>query len=284
MTNYRFSTAKSTMRLYLLIIILSFQSLTILCQTPPEDFFKGLDLLNTDQKKAKQEFLIALRLDTLFHGTYHFLGVIYLDENKIDSAIYCFKKSIQLNTDNNRHTKEMTYVRLIDTYLYQHDFNNSFSIAWEAFKQYSDNNSISQGLKDVCLWSFYSKYNNLDLSYLSSSLKDEYIVNSVPEEYLILRKIRINDQYLVFGSQNLVTKKKVNYDVLSCSLSKSHQTYEIKFKLNWDLSKDFGGHVTHTDDVYSNTNNPIYERIGAKLVSDSKIDLKNEIELLMDKK
>jgi len=266
------------------MIILSIRSLTAFGQTLPVEFFKGLDLLNTDQKKAKQEFLTALRLDTLFHGTYHFLGVIYLEENKTDSAICCFKKSIQLNKDNNRHTKEMTYVRLIDTYLYQHDFDNSFSTAWEAYKQYPDNNSISQGLKDVCLWSFYTKYNNLDLSYLSSTLKDEYIVNSIPEEYLILRRIRINDQYLIFDSQSLVTKKKVNYDVLSCSLPKSHETYDIKFKLNWDLSKDFGGHVVNTVNVYLNTNNPIYERIGAKLVSDSKIDLKNEIESLQDKK
>ena len=284
MTNYRFSIANSSIKSYLLLITLLIQSLAVISQTPPKEFFNGLDLLNTDQSKAKQEFLIALKLDTLFHGTYHFLGVIYLNENKNDSAIYCFKNSIQLNKDNNRHTKEMAYVRLIDTYLYQHDFSNSFAIAWEAFKHYPENNLITQGLKDVCLWSFYTKYNNLDLNYLSPTLKDEYIVNSVPEEYLIFRKIRINGQYLNFNSQRLVTKKSTNYDVLSCSLSNSDENYDINFKLNRDLSKDLGGHLASTDAVYSNTKNQIYERIGAKLVSDSKINLKNEIKSLIDKK
>ena len=68
MTNYRFSTTKPKTRLYLIMIILSIRSLTAFGQTLPVEFFKGLDLLNTDQKKAKQEFLTALRLDTLFHA------------------------------------------------------------------------------------------------------------------------------------------------------------------------------------------------------------------------
>lgn len=50
------------------------------------------------------------------------------------------------------------------------------------------------------------------------------------------------------------------------------------------ITKNFGGHVANTDVVYSNSNNPIYERIGVKLVSDSKIDLKKEIETFTDKK
>jgi tetratricopeptide (TPR) repeat protein len=283
MKNYFFSLAKSRIRLLFLIIILSSQSLSVSGQTPSEEFFRGLDLLNTDQNRAKQEFLIALDLDTLFHGTYHFLGVIYLNENNFDSAIYCFNKSIQLNKENIRHTKEMTYVRLIDTYLYQHDFNNSFSVACEAFKKYPENNAIAQGLKDVCLWSFYTKFNNLDVSYLSKLIRDDYVVNSIPEEYLIIRRIRIDNQYLQVVSQSLITKKKTNYDVLKCSLSESNKTYNVKFKLNWDLNKDFGGKVANTDIVYSNANNPVYERIGAKIVSDPKIDLKKEIDLLADK-
>lgn len=267
----------------LIILFFLFNAISVFSQAPPEEFFKGLDLFSLDIKQAKKEFLIARDKDTLFYGAYHFLGVIYLDENQLDSAITCFKKSIALNKGNVNHTKEMTYVRLFDTYLIKYDFNNSFSTAWEAYVHYPESNNILQGLKDVCLWSFYIKHNGLDPNYLSRELKDEYIVNSVPEEYLIIRKLRINDQSLVISSQSLINKKGVNYDIISCALSKSKKSYDVKFRLNWDLKKDYGGKVANTDNVYSNSGNPIYERIGALLVSDSKIDMKKEIEKIGNK-
>jgi len=263
-----------------LILILALH-LTTFSQNPPEEFFKGLDLISIDKQQAKTQFLIAKTKDSLFHGTYHFLGVIYLDENHLDSAISCFQKSLDLNKENINHTKEMTYIRLIDTYLFQHDFNNSFSAAWEAYQQYPESQSIKLGLKDVCLWSFYIRHNNLDSTYLSPVLKDKYIVNSVPEEYLIIRKIRVKEKYLVFKSQALINEKGDNYDIITCSLSRSEETVIVKFKLNWNLNKDFGGKVVNTDDVYNNQKNQIFERVGAKLVSDSKINLEKEIKKLI---
>ena len=50
--------------------------------------------------------------------------------------------------------------------------------------------------------------------------------------------------------------------------------------MNWDFSVDFGGKVTDTDKVYSSKSLPIYERVGALLVSDSKIDISKEIKKL----
>lgn len=269
------------MKKQLILIFLLVNSISIFCQTPPEEFFKGLDLLKIDTKKSKEQFQIALKKDSLFHGTYHFLGVIYLEENRIDSAITCFKQSVFLNTENVNHTREMTYVRLIDAYLYQHDFSNSFDFAWEAYQLYPDNNTIERSLKDVCLWSFYINHNGLDSSYLSSEIRDEYIVNSVPEEYLIIRKLRIDDHYLIFSSQKQTKKKKVNYDVITCNVSKSNKTIDVKFRLNWDLKKNYGGNVINTDDVFSNSELPIFDRVGALLVSDSDINLKKEIKKLV---
>lgn len=270
------------MKKQLIIVLTITLTFSAFCQAPPEEFFKGLGLLSTDKEKAKKEFLIAIKKDTLFHGTYHFLGVIYLDENKIDLAIDYFKKSVVLNKENINHTREMAYIRLIDAYLYQLDFSNSFSIAWEAYQIYPENNNIQQSLKDVCLWSFYINHNNLDSSYLSSELKDEYIVNSIPEEYLILRKIRVNDQFLVFDSQSLIKKRGSNYDVISCTLSKSKEKIDVSYKLNWNVEKDLGGHMANTENISSNPDNPIYERVGALLVSDTKIGLKQEILKLMN--
>lgn len=261
----------------LTIILMAFIPIAIHGQVPPEEFFKGLDLLPINKQEAKEQFLIAHKKDTLFHGTYHFLGVIYIAENKPDSAIYCFKKSIELNRENINHTKEMAYVRFIDTYLYQCDFKNSFSVAWEAYLMYPENKGIAQELKDVCLWSYYIRHNGLDSTYLSPEIKKEYIVNSIPEEYIILRRIRINDNPLQFNGQRLVKIKRANYDILSCSNSENAEKIDLKFKLNWDMNKYYGGKEGDSKGVYADLKNPIFERIGALLVSDSKINLKEEI-------
>jgi len=250
-------------------------------QAPPEEFFKGLDLLSTNLSQAKKEFKIAYQKDSLFHGTSHFLGVIFLREDEPDSAIYFFNKSIRLNPGNANHTKEMTYVRLIDAYLNQIDFKNAFPIAWKAYLIYPENNVIVQDLKDVCLWAFYIKHNGLDSSYLSSQLKQEYIVNSVPEEYLIIRRIRISDNSMSFNSQRVQRIKKENYDIINCSYSENENPIDIKFMINWDMNKYFGGKVADTKSIYEDISNPIYERIGALLVSDFKINLKEEINKLL---
>ena len=251
-------------------------------QNPPQEFFLGMDLLASDLVKAKKEFKIAYQKDSLFHGSSHFLGVIYLRENSYDSAVYFLKKSISLSTENVNHTKEMTYVRLIDAHLNSFNFNNAFSTAWDAFLDYPDNNVIARSLKDICLWSFYIRHNKLDSSYLSSMLKNEYIVNSVPEEYLIMRRIRIDDNALSVISQRVAKIKKKDYDIISCSYIQGKEPIDIRFFINWDMNKYFGGHVADTKSVYEDSNKPIYERIGALLVDDSKIDLNREIKKLLN--
>jgi len=113
--------------------------------------------------------------------------------------------------------------------------------------------------------------------YISPDLKNEYVVNSVSEEYLIIRRIRVNGKYLNVVNQSLVSKDAGNFDVLKCVLSKSKDTVEVNFKLNWNLNKDFGGKPIDYRSVYSNDSNAVYERIGALLADDPKIDVKKEI-------
>lgn len=116
---------------------------------------------------------------------------------------------------------------------------------------------------------------------MSPDLKNEYVVNSVDEEYLITRWVKFNDQYLTVNNQSLMTKKKVSYDILKCNFSDGNETIDVRFRLNWDLSKYFGGKVMNDKDEYADSENPIYERIGALLVSDPKIDLITEIKKLI---
>lgn len=247
------------------------------CQVPPDEFFNGLELYETDRITAKQDFLTAIEKEPLFHGSYHFLGVIYLEENLLDSSITCFRKSIQLNKTNLNQTRVMAYVRLYDAYLLKYDFLNSYKTAWEANELYPDNDVILQGLKNICLWSFYIKHNGLDSSYLSHNLKKVYIVNSVPEEYLILGRIIIDNQNLVFQRQALINESGVSFDILSCELSESKKKIDVKFRLNWNLNDLDSDNLKISKEVYKNKTLSVYERIGGLLVSDSMIDIEKEI-------
>jgi len=263
---------------FLTIICIIIPFITTQAQAPPDEFFKGLDLMSTDIKQAKKEFIIALQKDSLFHGTYHFLGVICLRQERYDSAIYYFRKTITLNTANERHTREMAYDRLIHACLCKIDFKDAFNVASEAFLKYPENEAISRDLRDVCLWAYHIRHNGLDSSCLSPKMKEEYSVNSVDQEYLIVRMIRIDDNALSIQSQSLRKIKKNNYDVLSCAYLQNTKTVDVNFMINWDMDKYFGGKTGDTDCVYSNIGNPVFDRIGALLITNPDINLKEEIE------
>lgn len=250
-------------------------------QQPPKEFFDGIDSLYTNRTVAKTDFLIAIQKAPQFHGSYHFMGVIYLYEHKPDSAISSFIKSIALNEGNVNHTREMTYVRLINTYTQQQDFQDAFKTGWDAYNLYPDSRSISSAFKDACLWSYYIKHNQLDPAYLSADTKTEYVVKSIDEEYLILHNLRVDDHYLIIGNQSLVNKKGKYYDVFKCGVSNTRQTVEVDFRIDWDMNTYFGGIAGPTEEVSKNITLPVCERIGAMLVADDKTDLKAAIEKLL---
>ena len=250
-----------------------------MCQRPPEEFFTGMDKLYINLPEAKQLLLIAAKKDSAFHGTYHFLGTIATRQHQPDSAIYYYKKSISLNTGNINHTAEMTWVRLINEYVYQKDFKAAFDAGWEACKKYPDNKQLLTALKDACLWAFFIKYDKLDPAYLSADIRDEYVVNAIDQEYLIVRKLRVDDNYLSVSGQKLISKNNASYDVLVCAIGSTDKTREVNFKINWDMAKYFGGRPAATSDI--DATKPIYERIGALLQGDSKIDVKAEIEKML---
>lgn len=254
------------------------QNLLLFSQTPPAEFFKGLETISTNQPEAIKQFQSAILKEPAFFGSYHFLGTISLQENKLDSAVYYLNKSILLNSSNVNHTKEMSYVRLINTYTYQQDFKSAFNTAQEAYKLYPDNPAVAMALKDLCKWSFYIRHHNLNPLYLSQDIKEEYVVSSIAQEYLILRALRVNDEGLQVKGQRLLNQNSANYDVLKCAVSKGNKEIEVKFKLNWDMAKEFGGKPAPTKAVLDNPENPIYEKIGALLVNNDKIDLKSTIE------
>jgi hypothetical protein len=245
----------------------------------PAEFMAGLkQIQSADKAGAKANFLLAVDKAPTFFGSYHFLGDICQGDNKLDSAAWYFKKSIELNTNNLNHTKELTYARLVNNYVYQHDFKGGFDVAWDALKQFPESNNIKAALKDLCLWAFYIKYDKLDPSYLGIELKEEYLVNSIPQEYLIVRRIKVDGETPVVTGQSVGTKNKATYDMLTCNIPPQKKTITVNFKLNWDLTKDFGGKIPATAPVIGDTKKPVYERLGAMLIADDKVDVKAAIE------
>jgi hypothetical protein len=269
----------------LITLLVLLKSIDAFCQAPPPEFFNGLDLLNTDKPAAKKDFLVAIQKAPLFHGSYHFLGVLYLDEQKPDSAIWCFKKAVDLNKANVNHTREMAYTRLIQTYMTQKDFKNAFDAGWEGLQQYDDSKMIGSALRDNCLWSFYITENGLDPAYVSTDVKPEYIVNCISEEYLILRNLKVNGENLQFAEQALVTKDGKAYDVMHCKFfGGGDKDTSVYFKINWDMNTYMGeGKVAPQQPVISDVGKPVYDRVGASLIADSKAVLRDVIEKLLTK-
>lgn len=245
-------------------------------QNPPEEFFNGLKLVTTDRPAAKIQLLEAAKKAPEFHGTYHFLGVIYTNQHKPDSAIYYYKKSIALNAGNVNHTKEMTYARLINEYIYQKDFKNAYATGVEASNSYPDNRAILSALRDACLWSFYIGAKSLPASYISADAKDEYNVETINQEYLIVRFLRLNDNAVGVVSQALANKSNGPYDILTCQ-TYDKQPLTVNFKINWDMGKDFGGKPLPTQSFIDDKSKPAYERLGAMLHANAKTDVKAEI-------
>jgi tetratricopeptide (TPR) repeat protein len=252
------------------------------CQMPVPEFFEGLKLTPTNKTEAKKSFLAALKKDPQFHGTYHFLGAIYMAANNLDSARWYLDKAIALNPGNVNHTKEMSYLRLINNYTYQHDFKNGFNTAWECVKLYPDNKQMLLALQDLCLWAFYIKTKHIDPAYLSQAAKPEYLVNNIAQEYMIIRKLRVDDEVLMPGNQSTGMKNGANYDIIVCNSPAVKKTLTLEFKLNWDFMKEFGGKTPPTKSVLADTKSTVYERVGAMFAADDKTDVKAAIEKLMN--
>ncbi len=250
-----------------------------------EKFFDALNFATSNPEESMSLFLETYNEDKPFHGTCHFLGVLYAEKGKMDSAIYFFEKSIELNVKNSNNTKEMTYTRIVQTYSRMLMFEKALTRGWEGLNDVSDNQMIEGAIEDACLWSYYINQQELNPDYLKSTdIKEEYVVRSIPQEYLILRTIRVNGEFLHFTGQSLVFEKKQAYDILSAETSKTEKKYDVKFRIDWDMNKEFGGRNMNTEEVSQDYSLPASQIIGAMLVENKKIDLVETIKTVLKKK
>jgi hypothetical protein len=243
-------------KIFILAILFFLKSSAAFCQALPQEFINGLRQINNDKPAAKLSFLAAVSKAPSFHGSYHFLGVIYLNDHKPDSAIWYLKKAVELNKQNVNHTTEFSYSRLIATFISKQDYENAFAAAWDAYKLFPESTALLSGLKDACLWAYYTKNNGLDPKYSSIDPRDEYVVNNIDEEYLIVRSLLVNDHNLNVAGQSPVNKKGSAFDVLTCSIAATNDSRKIDFKINWDMNKYFGGISGPTTEVWVTNKNP----------------------------
>ncbi|SMC87677.1 tetratricopeptide repeat protein [Pedobacter africanus] len=275
--NYKIKTPVTLTAIFTLLL---FNLTCVFAQQPPVEFFNGLKAMPVNRAQAKNDMMISIAKMPAFHGAYHFLGVLYSEDQQQDSAIYYLEKAVSLNTANVNKTREMSLARLIEAYTFKQDFEKAYHTGLEAYGLYPENKAIAMNFKDACIWSYYIRHTGLNKSYLSPIIMDEYEVNSIPQEYLITRKLIHNGERLQVTGQSLKTINKLNYDVLKCITATDKKERELKFKLSWDMNTEFGGKVFPTEIVINNNRNAIYERIGALLVKDPRVDLKTEIEKL----
>ena len=88
-------------------------------QSPSEYYTIGSEFLKKNNfKEAKYNFNKLIELAPEDYGGYNFYGICLFSERKYDSCVYYLKKSIELNSLNNKHSREMTISRLIRTYIY----------------------------------------------------------------------------------------------------------------------------------------------------------------------
>lgn len=259
----------------LAIICIAF-SIPAFCQRPPDAFFNGLDNITKDPVKAKQLFFTAISEDSVFYGSYNFLGVLYDNEKKYDSAIYFLEKSVHLNNFNINSTKEMSLYRLSRMYLLAGNLDKAYTTAVNGIKEFPNNKQLLFRLKENCLWAYNIKYGGLAKEYLSTDVQKEYSVNSISQEYLIMRNITINSEPLLFSGQSYDSKK--NMDILHCTVESTKEKIELRFKLNWDIYKTLGDNMPDYKVVYDDKSIDKMYRIGAIISEDNKTDILKELE------
>lgn len=267
------------MKFIILTLILISISKYANAQSASDYYTTGVEFLKQNKlQEAKYNFNKLIELAPEDYGGYNFYGICLFSEANYDSCVPYLKKSIELNLLNHRHSKEMTISRLIRTYIYLAKFSDAFELAYKSSKEYVDNPNIKAELKDVCLWSYFISHEGLSKEYLSNNLNPSYDVTAVSQEYLIMRNIKVNDKNLFFKSQSFNIAKKQDY--LICGINKTQDSVRLTFNLKWDLFNEFGGKYYDSKKIYNDKSKPVYERIGALLKEDEKLDLIKEIERL----
>lgn len=271
-----------TFFLFLLIEISLFHFQTK-AQNPQDIANKGFDLIDKKEyAKAIEVFKDLIEQTPSNYGGYNFVGICYSQSEEHDSTIYYLLKSIELNSANFKNSKEMTISRLIRTYMQKYDFKSAFELAYISCKEFPENPILKSDLRDICLWSYNINFEKLDKTYINNTPKEEYKVTAVSQEYLIMRNLRINDLKLNLIKQVFDSENKA--DILTCAYNKNSDTIRLKFKINWDMNSEFGGKFySNSKKEFKNIQNNIFDRIGAKLIDEPKLELLTEIEKILKK-
>jgi len=264
------------MKRYLILSILFLATLSSFAQDQySEEYTNALTLIkNKDFEKAKTTFR---KLNSKYPNktdVLHWVGVMNDMETSLDSAIYYYQKSLEFNVIGK--SSMFTQLRLTRALLRSLNFEKAFEQAIVGIKNYPNDLVVIKEFKDVCKWAYYIKHHELNPNYLTNRfLQDEYTVNSIPEEYVIISNIRSRSDGLVeFSGQSTDLK----YDYIKCNYRRDTSKFEVKFKKKWrekDKTNINNKYDLLPAEIFENTNEKPYIRLGAFLcsgTSDEQID------------
>lgn len=227
-----------------LILLVSLHSpgLSKELKTFEEYLNKGMELYKKGRyKEALIEFNTVKKLEPMFSGAYHWSGVIYSDTSDYRKALEEFKKAIKLGSVTD--AVKYSHTRLGFVYKRSGELEKAiveYKNALEVDPLYAN---AELDLYYACQWKYARKYTSLNEKYLTNEkIEKEYVVEEVPQEYLILHEKRHYDggRYRL-KLQTLENKDDKPYDKLitTCTKCNTEQIFWFNIEKLWE-----GGYFT----------------------------------------
>jgi tetratricopeptide (TPR) repeat protein len=196
-------------------------------------------------KKANAQFFIAKSYDLLY---------------QLDSAIFFYDKTLLYH--KSIHPNKVAIQKLSRAYLRQKDFMNAYQTAKKSILEIETDPVLDLEFQDICLWSYLTKNRNLDINYLTKPSKQiSYIVKTITEQKVIARNL-ISEQGVSFTPN---TRRNVGFaERWYGYFDNPEEVISIHFVF---INKEFMTEVEAQDqnamEVFKNTSNPMFERLGA---------------------
>ena len=210
--------------------------------------------------------------------THFYLAQSYDYLKSLDSAIYFYKKTLELHESAKPNKAAM--VQLSRAYLRKMDYQNAYNQALENHRKYPEDQKFVLEFYDVCMWAFLTEYQALSRDYLTKytwSPDNNYIVNTINEQRIIVRNLR-NLEGHPFLQDKRRNRGFVERWYGNFANEDSLTTVQFRFAQN---SNQEGLQMQNIIgfNVLSDAGAPIYERVGA-LFSMAPFEKKEVLEVL----
>lgn len=245
----------------LVLALLITAPLSLFSQSSTEHWKNGVHKFNNQNYNAAiQSFRNYDQLEPSKSNAQFYLANSYYHLSVLDSAIFFYKKTLELHNSKRPNEKAMT--QLSRCYLQKKDFENAYLSAFENLKTDLNNQLFVLEFRDICLWAYLIKYHQLSETYLTNNSKQpSYIVNSVAAQKIIARNIR-NKEGFIFEQDK---RKNVGFAQRWYGTFKNEKEVQsIHFLfINPDVVSNLEKQEKKALEVLVDPSLPVYERLGA---------------------